>query len=326
MTADVTSQDIDAVRAFNRAYTHKLGVLSQRFLDSPYSLTQVRVLYEIAHRPDVLAAELAGELGLDRGYLSRILKGFERRQLLQRLRSSGDGRRRHLRLTALGQRVFAPLERRSQAEVRSLLGALAPQQRQAALGAMRTLRGVLSAQTEAAAAITLRMHRPGDMGWVVARHGALYAQEYGWDERFEALVAQITADFIIHLEPARERCWIAERDGERLGCIFLVAGPEPHVARLRLLLVEPQARGSGLGARLIEECLAFAHAAGYQHVTLWTQASLAAARHLYQRCGFQRVASEPHHSFGAELQGETWELALDGNAATLRRGGAAAKR
>jgi DNA-binding MarR family transcriptional regulator/GNAT superfamily N-acetyltransferase len=303
----VSEEQIDAVRAFNRDYTRRIGLLDEGLLDSRYSLTEVRVMYEIAHRPGVLAAELADALGLDRGYLSRILKGFEARRLLARSAAPEDARRQHLRLTAAGRRVFAPLERRSQQQVRGMLAALDGARRQGLLEAMGTIRGAFTPAQ--AAQVQLRTHRPGDMGWVVERHGALYFREYGWNEQFEAVVAGITADFIRKLDPARERCWIAEVEGRRLGCVFLVAG-DAGGAKLRLLLVEPQARGLGLGRTLIAECLKFARAAGYRRVRLWTQENLAAARHLYQQAGFKRIAREPHTSFGHDLIGETWQLEL----------------
>jgi DNA-binding MarR family transcriptional regulator/GNAT superfamily N-acetyltransferase len=299
-------EEIDQVRAFNRDYTRRLGLLAQGFLDSPYSLTQIRVMYEIAHRPGVLATELVQELGIDRGYLSRILKGFESRRLLQRSAASDDGRRRPLRLTPQGMRVFAPLERRGQEEVRSLLAPLSGPRRREVLHAMQTLQSAFGAGTTP---ITLRAHRSGDMGWVIERHGALYQEEFGWNQEFEALVAGIAADFIRTFDPAKERCWIAERAGERVGCIFLVKADD-STAKLRLLLVEPGVRGTGLGARLVDECVRFARSAGYRRLVLWTHANLAAARHLYERAGFTRTSHEPRTSFGQALTSETWELPL----------------
>jgi DNA-binding MarR family transcriptional regulator/GNAT superfamily N-acetyltransferase len=303
----VPLREIDAVRAFNRDYTRRIGVLSQRLLGSPYTLTQARVMYEIAQRPGVLAATLARELGLDRGYLSRILRDFSAARLLSRAASSEDGRRQHLRLTAAGRRAFAPLEQGARREVRSLLEGLDGSARGEVLEAMGTIRRSLAASH--APVVTLRAHRAGDLGWVVERHGALYHQEHGWNLEFEALVAQIAAEFVRGFDAARERCWIAEVDGRRAGSVFLVAG-EGDSAQLRLLLVEPHARGHGLGGRLIAECVRFARASGYRRITLWTQASLAAARHLYQRAGFVRTRREPHRSFGHELVGETWALEL----------------
>lgn len=304
----VSNAQITQVRAFNRDYTRRIGVLSRGLLASPYSLTEVRVMYEIAHRPGITAAELGAELGLDRGYLSRILARFHTQRLLARTTVAQDARRRQLRLTPLGRRVFAPLERRSQQQARAMLSELDRSRRRAVVEAMSTIRTAF-APASRVAQVTLRAHRPGDMGWVVERHGALYFEEYGWNEEFEALVAAITAEFIRKLDPARERCWIAEVDGRRAGCIFLVAG-EAGAAKLRLLLVEPWARGLGLGSRLVAECVRFARAARYERVVLWTQDNLTAARHLYERAGFTRTSTEPHHSFGKDLVAETWELDL----------------
>jgi len=304
----IPSEDIAKVRAFNRDYTRRIGVLSRGLLDSPYSLTEVRVMYEIAHHPGVTAAALATDLGLDRGYLSRILKRFARQRLLARQPSREDARRQHLRLTPGGRRVLGPLEQRSREQVRSMLAPLDGVSRKAALEAMETIRTTFASE-ERDAVVTLRGHRPGDMGWVIERHGELYHREYGWNEEFEALVASIAAEFIRKLDPARERCWIAERAGRRVGCIFLVAG-DSGTAKLRLLLVEPEARGLGLGGKLIDSCVSFARAAGYKRILLWTQANLAAARHLYRKAGFTKTASERHQSFGHNLIGETWELDL----------------
>jgi DNA-binding MarR family transcriptional regulator/GNAT superfamily N-acetyltransferase len=312
-------QQVEAVRAFNRDYTRRIGVLSKGLLGSPWSLTEVRVMYEIAHRPGVLAAELAAALDLDRGYLSRILKRFEAKRLMARAAAAADARRRHLKLTASGRRVFAPLERRARQQVGAMLLGLDVPRRQAVLGAMEAIRGAFGrmpggepeagAPGAAGAAVTLRRHRPGDMGWVVQRHGELYFREYGWNEEFEGLVAGITAAFIENFDPARERCWIAERDGRRLGCIVLVR-QDARTAKLRLLLVEPEARGLGLGRRLVAECVRFAREVGYQRIVLWTQSNLAAARHLYEEAGFVRAARHPHRSFGHDLIAETWRLDL----------------
>ena len=303
----VRPHDIETVRAFNRDYTRRIGVLSRGWLDSPYSLTQVRIMYEIAHRPGVAAGELAEELGLDTGYLSRILQGFAAARLLLRARSREDARRRPLRLTRAGHSVLAPLERRAQQEVRAMLSGIAAAPRAALLEGMGAIRAAFA--PAARGEIALRRHRPGDIGWVIERHGALYCGEYGWNEEFEALVGGIAAAFLKQHDPARERCWIAERNGRRLGCVFLVAG-EGTTAKLRLLLVEPEARGLGLGRRLIEECIRFARAAGYRRIVLWTQSNLAAARHLYQQAGFSCVGRERHRSFGQRLTAETWQLEL----------------
>jgi DNA-binding MarR family transcriptional regulator/N-acetylglutamate synthase-like GNAT family acetyltransferase len=300
---------VRAVRRFNRFYTGRIGVLQEGYLASPFGLAEVRVLYELAHRDAATAGELARELGLDPGYLSRILRGFVRRGLVAKEVSRADGRRRLLRLTPAGRDAFAPLQERSRAEIRALLGRLPAPDQERVVAAMATVEGLLDVRPEPPVPYLLRPPRPGDMGWVVGRHGVLYADEYGWDERFEGLVAGIVAAFVAGQDPKRERCWIAERDGEPVGSVFLVAESEA-VAKLRLLLVEPRARGLGIGGRLVEECVRFARAAGYRTLTLWTNDVLHAARHLYERAGFRLVASEPHHSFGHDLVGETWELAL----------------
>jgi DNA-binding MarR family transcriptional regulator/GNAT superfamily N-acetyltransferase len=305
--------EIDLVRAFNRDYTRRIGVLRDGLLDSPYSLTEVRVMYELAHRRGVGAAELAADLDLDRGYLSRLLKRFKRTGLLQRTVSARDARRWQLALTAQGRKAFAPLERRSQRQMGQMLSALDPMRRRAVLDAMRSIQTSFAApsspQQRQELPIRFRSHRPGDMGWVIARHGELYAAQFDWNEQFEAVVARIAAEFVHKLDPSRERCWIAERAGQRLGCVFLVAAGR-RTARLRLLLVEPEARGAGLGRELIARSIEFARAAGYRRVKLWTQHSLSAARHLYIQAGFVKTSEQAHRSFGHDLVGETWELAL----------------
>jgi DNA-binding MarR family transcriptional regulator/GNAT superfamily N-acetyltransferase len=304
----VSARQIGQVRAFNRDYTRRIGVLRDGLLDSRYSLTEVRVMYELAHRRGVGAAQLAADLDLDRGYLSRLLKRFERSGLLRRKASLRDARRAHLGLTAAGRKAFAPLERRSQQQVRRMLSGLDRQRLHTVLGAMRAIQ-VNLAGAPPLSRIRFRAHRPGDMGWVVARHGERYASEFGWTAQFEALVAQIAAEFVQKFDAARDRCWIAERGGRRLGCIFLVAAGR-RTAKLRLLLVEPEARGAGLGRALIARCVRFARAAGYRRIVLWTQQNLSAARRLYIQAGFAKTAEQPHHSFGHDLVGETWELAI----------------
>jgi DNA-binding MarR family transcriptional regulator/N-acetylglutamate synthase-like GNAT family acetyltransferase len=307
----VSSQQIGQVRAFNRDYTRRIGVLRDGLLDSPYSLTEVRVLYELAHRRGVGAAQLAADLDLDRGYLSRLLKRFGRAGLLRREASPADRRRQQLMLTAAGRKAFAPLERRSQQQVRQLLSGLDQHRLGAVLDAMQLIQSNFAGSAASAASqpIRFRAHRSGDIGWVIARHGELYASEFGWTDQFEALVAQIAAEFLQRFDATRERCWIAERAGRRLGCIFLVAAGR-RTAKLRLLLVEPEARGAGLGRELIARCVQFARTAGYRRIVLWTQQSLLAARHLYIQAGFEKISQQPHHSFGHDLVGETWELKL----------------
>jgi DNA-binding MarR family transcriptional regulator/GNAT superfamily N-acetyltransferase len=297
------------VRHFNRFWTRQIGVLGEGYLESPFSLTEVRVLYELAHREETTASELGKELGLDAGYLSRILRGFERDGLIHKRPSEADGRRRLLRLTERGWEAFAPLDARSRSEIGAILGGMSVAGQERLVGAMRTIEGLLGVRSETVVPFLLRPHRPGDMGWVVRRHGVLYAREYGWDERFEALVAEIVAKFIRRYDPRLERCWIAERDGEIVGCVFLVRESE-EIAKLRLLLVEPEARGLGIGSRLVKECIRFARQAGYLKITLWTNDVLNSARRIYEGMGFQLVHKEPHHSFGHDLVGQTWELML----------------
>ena len=300
---------VGAVRRFNRFWTRQIGVLQDGYLESPFSLTEVRVLYEFAHREETTASELSKELGLDAGYLSRILRGFEERGLIGKKSSEADGRRSILWLTEQGREAFATLDTRSHDEVGVMLGGLSPAEQGRLVEAMRTIEGLLSDQPELKVPYLLRPHQPGDMGWIVHRHGVLYAREYGWDERFEALVAEIVAEFIQQYDLKRERCWIAERDGEIVGSVFLVKQSE-EVGKLRLLLVEPSARGLGIGRRLVQECVRFAKQAGYGKITLWTNDVLRAARRIYEEAGFRIVHEEPHHSFGHDLVGQTWELEL----------------
>jgi DNA-binding MarR family transcriptional regulator/N-acetylglutamate synthase-like GNAT family acetyltransferase len=316
--ATVPEQHVAAVRGFNRFYTQRIGVLREHLLDGPFSLTAVRVLYELAHWPDgsssPTAAVLAAKLGLDEGYLSRLLRAFEQRGLIRKTAHLDDGRQKSLALTASGRRVFAPLEARSRAQVASMLARLALPEQAQLVEAMHSIESLLGDREPRAAASVpyfLRSHRPGDIGWVIHRHGVLYASEYGYDERFEALVAGIAARFIERLDPERERCWIAEMRGEIVGSVFLVRVSKT-VAKLRLLLVEPRARGLGIGARLVDECVRFARDAGYRRLVLWTQSDLDAARHIYARAGFKRTRAERHRSFGKNLVAETWELPLRG--------------
>jgi DNA-binding MarR family transcriptional regulator/GNAT superfamily N-acetyltransferase len=307
MTDDDFDRRVGEVRRFNRYWTRRIGVLRDGYLESPFSLTEVRVLYELAHCKETTAGELGEDLGLDAGYLSRIVSGFEKHGLIRKRRSQADGRRRLLRLTELGREAFAPLDARSRSEIGAMLGGMSVAGQERLVGAMRTIEGLLGARPEPVVPYLLRPHRPGDMGWVVHRHGVLYAREYGWDEHFEALVAEIVAKFIQHYDPKRERCWIAEREGENVGCVFLVRESE-EIAKLRLLLVESEARGLGIGSRLVEECIRFAGQTGYRKIMLWTNDVLNSARRIYQAKGFQLVHEDPHHSFGHDLVGQTWEL------------------
>jgi DNA-binding MarR family transcriptional regulator/N-acetylglutamate synthase-like GNAT family acetyltransferase len=309
MLAETLEDRIAAVRQFNRFFTRQIGVLREGLLHSPYSLTEARVLFELAQRQDLTSSDVCHELGLDAGYLSRILARLEQQGLLEKVRSEADGRQRLLRLTPEGEHAFALLNQRSRDEVAEMLSDLSEEDQQRLLKAMNTIQGVLSRGFKYADPFVLRSPEPGDLGWVIHRHGVLYAEEYGWDEQFEALVAQIVADFITHYKPERERCWIAEMNGEIVGSVFVVQASETE-AKLRLLLVEPKARGLGLGTRLVEECIRFARRRGYKKLVLWTNNVLGAARHIYEKTGFKLVAQEAHHSFGHDLIGETWELPL----------------
>ncbi len=300
---------IGTVRQFNRFFTRQIGVLREGLLHSPYSLTEARILFELGQSNQVTASKLGRELGLDAGYLSRILARLEQQGLLEKVRSENDARQLLLSLTAAGREAFALLDQRSREEVAEMLEDLSEENQQHLLKAMQTIESLLSNGFKFSEPFVLRPHEPGDMGWVTHRHGVLYAQEYGWDEHFEALVAQIVADFINHYNPVRERCWIAEMDGEIIGSVFVVQSSET-VAKLRLLLVEPKARGLGLGTRLVEECIRFARRRGYQKLMLWTNSILLEARHIYEKTRFHLVAEEAHHSFGHDLVGETWELVL----------------
>jgi DNA-binding MarR family transcriptional regulator/GNAT superfamily N-acetyltransferase len=307
------SQDFDvqiaAVRAFNRFYTGKLGVLDQRLLKSPFSLSEARVLYELAHREDPAAKEIGIALGLDPGYLSRIVQKFCDDGLITRKPMPSDRRQYRLGLTAKGRQAFAKLERSSRDDVTDMLATLPYGERGRLIAAMATIERLLGSSGGSVPPATLRDPRPGDMGWVVQSHGALYGGEYGFDSSFEALVAEITAKFLTSFDASRERCWIADIDGAPVGSVFLVRHSD-DVAKLRLLLVDPAGRGRALGGRLVAECIAFAQACGYRKITLWTQSILVAARKIYQDAGFVLVATDAHRSFGQSLIGETWEREL----------------
>jgi DNA-binding MarR family transcriptional regulator/GNAT superfamily N-acetyltransferase len=307
--SSISHPQVETVRRFNRFYTRQIGLLNEGLLDSPFSLTEVRALYELAHREHPTAADLCKELGLDAGYLSRILRKFEQQQLIEKKRSQ-DARQSLLSLTGKGRKAFEPLNARSDGQVATMLGKASPAKQRDLVHAMQTIESVLGAHNERATSYLLRQHRPGDMGWVVQRHGELYWREYRYDERFEALVAKIVGDFIENLDPARERCWIAERDGENVGSVFLVQKSKT-VSKLRLLLVEPSARGLGIGGRLVSECVRFAREVGYKKMMLWTQSELAAARAIYQKAGFELVEEKRHQSWGRkDLMAETWGLTL----------------
>jgi DNA-binding MarR family transcriptional regulator/GNAT superfamily N-acetyltransferase len=308
MTTDV-SQHVEAVRRFNRFYTQQIGVLTDGLLNSQFSLTEARVIYELAHHEQTTASALGGELGLDAGYLSRILQNFKKRGLIDKQPSETDRRQSVLRLTEAGQESFAILNARSHHQIEAMLNRLAPEDQQRLVAAMRGIEELLGARPEHKVPYILRPHQPGDMGWIVYRHGVLYAEEYGWDEQFEALVASIVAKFIQDYAPKRERCWIAEMNGEIVGSVFLVQQSDT-VAKLRLLLVEPKARGLGIGTRLVGECVRHARQLGYIRLTLWTNSVLLAARRIYEQAGFKLMSQEPQHSFGHDLISETWQLEL----------------
>lgn len=298
---------IAAIREFSRFYTRQIGLLNEHLYDSPFSLTEVRVLYELAHRDSTTATELGRELAIDAGYLSRILRRFEKQGWITKAPAARDARQLLLAITSEGRKAFAPLNAASERQVGALLERVPSGEQQRLVAGMRTVQSVLQPPQQEQSAIVLRPHRPGDMGWVVYRHGLLYWDEYGYDERFEALVAEIVAHFIQNLDPKRERCWIAERDGENVGSVFLVKKSKT-VAKLRLLLVEPSARGLGVGKRLVEECVRFARRAGYRKITLWTQSELVAARGIYRAAGFKLVHKERNSMLNSIA--ETWELKL----------------
>jgi DNA-binding MarR family transcriptional regulator/GNAT superfamily N-acetyltransferase len=302
-------EQVDAVRAFNRFYTRQLGLLHEGLLKSPFSLTEARVLYELAERDGLTATELGRDLGLDPGYLSRLLRKFEERGLVERLATETDGRRSSIALTPAGHQAFAPLNQDSHDQVAALLDRLPVSERDGLVKAMRSVQRLLGDGAGSGIPYMLRPLQVGDIGWIIRRQGLLYAQEYGWDETYEALVAEILGTFIKSFDPKRERSWIAERQGEVVGSVFVVRKSD-EVAKLRLLYVEPSARGLGIGKRLVDECIGFARAKGYRTLTLWTNDVLAAARHIYEAAGFKLADEERHHAFGKDLVGQNWNLAL----------------
>jgi DNA-binding MarR family transcriptional regulator/predicted GNAT family N-acyltransferase len=307
---DELEDRVAIVRRFSRFYTRRIGVLHEGLLGSPLSLTEGRVIWELAQRETATAAELAVELGLDAGYLSRILGGFERRGLIDRRPSDRDGRQSDIVLTKDGRALYATIDRRSREEVATLMRELDDSDQARLVAALETAEQLLGrGQKPAGPAYILRPHQPGDIGWIIHRHGLLYAEEYGFDMRFEALVAQIGASFIDNFDPARERCWIAERAGAVVGSVLLVKETD-EVAKLRLLYVEPWARGLGIGSRLVAECIRFARQRRYRKISLWTNDVLVSARRIYQAAGFRLIREEPHRSFGRDLVGQTWELPL----------------
>jgi DNA-binding MarR family transcriptional regulator/ribosomal protein S18 acetylase RimI-like enzyme len=318
-TINPNQHRISAVRRFNRFYTRQIGVLRRTYLGSPYSLAEMRVLYEIAHGART-ATDIGRTLDLDPGYLSRVLRNFEKSGLISRKASAEDARQSHVALTAKGAKTFAPYEKRSQDDVAKMLTALQPADQAKLTQAMATIEQLLSVQVlgdkteakskEALPEIVLRGPKHGDFGWIVARHAVVYADEYGWGDPFEGLCAQIVADYVNNYDPKMERCWITEVNGENAGCVMLVKDKEPGTARIRLLLVDPKGRGLGLGTRLTDECVKFAREAGYNKVTLWTHNVLSAARHCYEKAGFTLTSSEPRHTWGKDVVAEFWDLAL----------------
>lgn len=312
MRDSALAADTAAFRRFNRVYTRFIGTVTERFLQTQYSLAEGRVLYELATQPQPRAKAIADTLGLDAGYLSRILARFEKAGLVSRRTSKSDNRASDLLLTAKGRAAFRTLNTRAEKQAHEVLEPMSPPARAQFIGAMRTIEGIVEPALAAPRSFTLRTHRPGDMGMVVALEGAGYVDQFGWDGTFEALVARIVADFIANYDPARDRCWIADIDGRHVGHVFLVHHPDqPGTARLRLLYVDPSARGLGLGQALVAECVSFARLSGYGRITLWTQSILQSAHRIYQGAGFHLVREEPHHSFGKDLTGQTWELELN---------------
>ncbi|HEV7991079.1 MAG TPA: helix-turn-helix domain-containing GNAT family N-acetyltransferase [Gemmatimonadaceae bacterium] len=307
-----TADQIAGIRRFNRFYTRLVGALGDGYLDSPLSLSEGRVLFELAHRESPTAAVLVEDLGLDAGYMSRLIRRLERRRLVKRTRSAVDGRQSHLALTAAGRSAFRALDTKADQLVAELIDPIETGDRRRLLDAMRTVSTLLGANdSPAASTIVLRPPRAGDFGWVVYRHGVLYSTEYGWNQRFEALVARVVADYLESHDPRLECCWIAERDGERVGSVFVMKDPQrPGVAKLRLLFVEQSARGHGIGRRLVDECTRFARHAGYHTISLWTNSVLTAARRIYAEAGYHRVKEEVHDTFGQKLTAETWEMSL----------------
>jgi DNA-binding MarR family transcriptional regulator/N-acetylglutamate synthase-like GNAT family acetyltransferase len=301
---------VAAIRSFNRFYTRQIGLLNERLYDSAWSLSEVRILYELARRESSCASELTKDLGLDAGYLSRLLAGFEKRGFLEKTPAKQDRRQLLLSLTSHGREAFARIDAASSREISSLLSKLSATELKRLVDAMAEIQRILGDARKPQPPYILRPHQPGDLGWIVHRHGVLYSQEYGYDERFEALVAEIVAEFVRSLDPKRERCWIAERDGENVGCVMLVKKSKT-VAKLRLLLVEPSARGMGIGKRLVEECIRFGRRSGYKKIILWTQSELDGARHIYREAGFLLIGEQPHNSWSRNhLVAETWELKL----------------
>lgn len=309
MASKQAATRVNAVRTFNRFYSRQIGALDEHLLRSPLSLGEARVLYELAITDSPVASDIAANLGLNAGYLSRILAGFVRRGLVTRSRSRSDGRQAPLSLTRKGRTLFGRLNRDSDEQVASLISTLPGPAQDELVNSMQFIQRALGGRTDRAASVILREHRAGDIGWVIQRHGEIYTEEYGWDTRFETLVGEIALKFLRDNDPGRERLWIAERDGIKLGCVLLVERSK-SLAQLRLLLVEPSARGLGIGQRLVAECISFARAAGYKRMRLWTNDVLVSARKIYQAAGFRLIEEEQHDSWGKPLTSQTWEMSL----------------
>jgi DNA-binding MarR family transcriptional regulator/GNAT superfamily N-acetyltransferase len=310
MTQEPSASAIEAVRRFNRFYTRRIGVLEESLLGSGLTLSEGRVVFELGRRGEWTASGMVAELGLDAGYVSRLLGALEKRRLVARRPSQSDGRQSIVTLTARGRDRYELLDARSKDDIAALLAPLAPADRQRLLAAMASIESLMGDGPTPRVPYVIRPHRPGDIGWVISRHGALYAEEYGWDETFEGFVAEIAGRFVKSFDARRERCWIAEREGEIVGSVLLVKGGDEHTAKLRLLYVEPNARGLGIGARLVEECRRFGRSAGYRRIMLWTNSVLVSARRIYEAAGYRLTESAPHRSFGQDLVGETWLLDL----------------
>ncbi|MCU7249958.1 bifunctional helix-turn-helix transcriptional regulator/GNAT family N-acetyltransferase [Pseudomonas koreensis] len=300
-------EQADLIRSFNRFYTHQIGVLQEHLLQSDYSLTEIRVLYELGARGDLTSADLRQMLSLDAGYMSRIVSGFERKGLIQKVRSETDGRAALLHLTPLGRAILAPLEKTTREQIVAMLERLSEPQQQQLIEAMALIQKLLSGNRDST--WVLRDPQAGDMGTVVQQQSALYTREYGWNSEFEALVAEIVAKYLREFDPASERCWIAEKDGKVIGSVFIVRHDET-TAQLRMLYVDASARGLGIGNRLVEECLRFARQVGYKKMMLWTTSILTDARKLYQKAGFELIDEESIHSFGKDLVSQTWAREL----------------
>jgi DNA-binding MarR family transcriptional regulator/GNAT superfamily N-acetyltransferase len=309
MTSIVLQEHIRVVRGFNRFFTKQIGVLREGLLHSPYSLTEARIIFELANQSNLTATKLGNALGLDTGYLSRILNKLEQLRLIKKNRSDDDGRQRLISLTTKGEKIFSLLDTRSNDEVSEMLSRLNESGRARLIEAMQTIEDIFNQGSKHLKSVYLRHHEPGDMGWVIRQHGLFYHQRYGWDESFEAFVSQICADFINQYDPQKERCWVAEMQDEQIGSIFCVNAGE-NVAKLRMLLVAPKARGLGLGTKMVKECIRFARRVGYKKITLWTNDILIDARKIYEKQGFKLVKEESHHSFGHDLVGQNWDLML----------------